>query len=504
MQSSSITTMETPRSSAPASARTKQVGSVPAEGSGPNAAKIDPQSLTQAQGYGTNAETLHIESDSSQMSPASSTFQVSSSATPTSDIAAASTGQGSPFAPLPGSQVAESSTVAKTSMNKPATTFATRLSLGTGVATPVSQLPTSQVSSEPASSQLSVSSGGGATASTPRGSSTIEVAGPSLSVMPTASDNLAMAVAFNKGYKSLTFDSQCDPKDRLQMTVCINGLFASCNEAGLYTVSPCIEGKQCFALPLMTAGSTGINVMCESPSNAARVLQAESTAKSSQTTATTKLSSIPTTATLSATAMSSSLATSSDQSANTQATETSSAQPNSQTSTTSSNIEPSVVATTDATIEPSATPTSFQTPTTLSATQSSSATSSDAMTPSTTPIATTEQSFAAQASSSTDIPLIISFPSSLSSSPPEQSEEAPEPTKMLFPAPAAAAPKSVAVAEKLVQASPSQQAPTSVSTSAASTVPVAPAGITGLPMANDNDKPKERTVTVTVTTTERL
>ncbi|KAI4252061.1 MAG: hypothetical protein L6R42_008129 [Xanthoria sp. 1 TBL-2021] len=199
MQSSSITTMGTPRSSAPVSARTKQVGSVPAEGSGPNAAKIDPQSLTQAQGYGTNAETLHIESDSSQMSPASSTFQVSSSATPTSGMAAPSTGQGSPFAPLPGSQVAESSGVAKTSMNKPATTFATRLSLGTGVATPASQPPTSQVSSEPASGQLSVSSGGKSTASTPRGSSTIQVAGPSLSVMPTAGDNLAMAVAFNKG-----------------------------------------------------------------------------------------------------------------------------------------------------------------------------------------------------------------------------------------------------------------------------------------------------------------
>lgn len=502
MQSSSITTMETPRSSAPASTRTKQVGSVPVEGSGPKAAKIDPQSLAQAQGLGTNAETLHIESDSPEKSPAFSTFQISSSATPTSD---ASNGKGSPSAPLPGSQFVQSSSAAKTSFNQPATTFATRLSLGTGVATPASQPQTSQIPSAPASSQLSVASGGEVTTSTPTASSTMKVAGPSLSVIPPASGNLAMAVAFNKGYKSLTVDSQCDAKDRLQTTVCIDGLFASCNDAGRYTVSPCPEGKQCFALPMMTGGSTGINVMCESPSNAIRILQAEGTARSSPTigsTATAKVSSNPTTSALSATAMSSSSATSADQSPDTQGTKTSSAQPNLQTSTTSSNIEPSVYAGTDATTEPSVTPTSFQTPTTSSVVQSSSATFSDAPTPSTTPSPTTKSSFAAPASSSTDVPLIISFPSSLSS---EQSEKAPEPTKkVLFPAPAAAAPTSVGVAGKLVEALPAQQDPASVPASAASTVPIAPAGITALPIANDNKKLQEKTVTVTVTATQRL
>ncbi|KAL8852244.1 MAG: hypothetical protein Q9221_002846 [Calogaya cf. arnoldii] len=460
MQSSSTATMESPQSSAPAGTRTKQVGSVPAEGSGRDAAKIDQQSLARAQGSGTGAATLHVESASPQ-----------------------------------------------TSMNKPTTTFATKSSLGTGVATPSSQLQTSQVSSRSTLSQLPAASGGEVTASSPTASSTSKAAGPSLSVTPTTGGNLAMAVAFNQVYKTLTLESQCNPQDRLQMTVCINGLFASCTDAGRYTVSPCAEGKQCFALPLMAEGSTGINVMCESPSKAARALEAESTAKSSPNTgspATTKVPSLSTKATLSASSMSSSLVTSSDQSANTQGTELSSAQPNLQTST-PSNVEPSVVAETVATTEPSATLTSsFQTSTTSIATQSRSTTFSEATTPSTTPITTSKESTAEQASSSTDIPLIISFPSSLPLLP-EKSDEAQEPTKMLFPALAAVAQTSVAFAEKLAQPSPSQQAPDIIPTSAATPVGVATAETTVLAMAYDDDNNLEkRTVTVTVTTTERL
>ncbi|KAL9000558.1 MAG: hypothetical protein Q9169_000851 [Polycauliona sp. 2 TL-2023] len=490
-QLSSVTTADGPEKLAPTSTPSKQVGSVPAEGSGEDAAKIDQQSSSQAQASGTSAATLAVESVSPQVSSASATFQGESSAT--------------------------------LSLTKPATTLVTKLSLGTGVTTPASLPQTSQFSSDSTFSPSSTASNREATASTPTASSTSEAAGPSLSLTPTSGGNLAMAVAFNKGYKSLTFDSKCDPQDRLQATVCINGLFASCNNAGRYTVSPCTEGKQCFALPLMSEGSTGINVMCESPSNAARVLQAESTAKTSQSiepTAATEVSSFSTSAVPSATATPSSFATSSDQSqlqsSNTQGSETFSTQPDVPSSTFSSSTQSSVVTTSDATTKPLATPTSFQAETTLSADQSSSGTLGGDISPDVTPVTTTEQSVrpepsskpeapstpeassTPEATSSTYMPLIISFPDSL-----PKPSGVPEGIEQLFPALALAQQTSMAFAQKMVQPSPLQQAPASIPTFGASIESVAPAQITTLPMANDDDNLEKGTVTVTVTTTAR-
>lgn len=504
-QLSASTTMDSPEKLAPTSTPSKQVGSVPVEGSSPEAAKIDQQSLAQAQRSKTGAASLHVESASTQPSPASSTSQDSSSATTVSDKATTESGQGDMSA---GTQFAQSSSAAETSTNKPATTLVTRFSLGTGVATPASQLQTSQISSASISSQPLNVPGGEATASKPSATSTLDVAGPSLSVTPTASGNLAMAVAFNQGYKSLTFDSQCDTQDRLQMTVCINGLFASCNDAGRYTVSPCAEGKQCFALPLMTEGSTGINVMCESPSKAARVLQAEKPATASQimgSTATTMVSPLATSAPLSATAISSSFATSSDQSqtqsSNTQGIELSTTEPDGPSSTVSSNTPSNVATTADATAEPLPTASNFETQMTFSATQS---TFSDAATPSTTPLTTAEQTSTPEASSSTDMPLIISFPDSLPSSLPEQSEGGLGPAAQLFPAVVAVAQTSAAYAQDSVQPSPLQQAPSPTASSAANIAPGTSAEITTLPMAKYNENLTKGTVTVTVTTTERL
>ncbi|KAL9633292.1 MAG: hypothetical protein Q9204_003458 [Flavoplaca sp. TL-2023a] len=507
-QLSASTTMDTPEKLAPTSTPSKQVGSVPVEGSGPDAAKIDQQSFAQAQRSKTGAATLNFESASTQPSPASSTSQDSSSATTVNDKATTESGQGDLSAPLSGIQFAQSSSAAETSTNKPATTLVTRFSLGTGVATPASQRQTSQILSASISSQPLNVPGGDTTASKPTATSTLDVAGPSLSVTPTASGNLAMAVAFNQGYKSLTFESQCDNQDRLQMTVCINGLFASCNDAGRYTVSPCAEGMQCFALPLMTEGSTGINVMCESPSKAARVLQAESPATASQvmgSTATTMVSPLATSAPSSATAISSSFATSSDQSqtqsSNTQGIELSTTEPEGPSSTVSSNTPSDVATTADATTEPLPTASNFETQMTFSATQS---TFSDAATPSTTPLATTEQISTPEASSSTDMPLIISFPDSLPSSLPEQSEGGSGPAAQLFPAVVAVAQTSAAYAQNSVQPSPLQQAPSPTASSAANIAPGTFAEMTTLPVAKYNENLAKGTVTVTVTTTERL
>ena len=510
-QLSSSTTTDTPEKLAPTSTPSKQVGSVPVEGSSPGAAKIDQQSFAQAQKSGTDTATLHAESASTQPSPTLSTSQDSSSATPVSDKATSENGQGNLSPLFSGTQITQSSSGVEMSTSKPATTLVTRFSLGTGVATPASQPQTSQISSASAPSQPLIVSGGEATVSSPTATSTLEVAGPSLSVTPTTSGNLAMAVAFNQGYKSLTFDSQCDTQDRLQMTVCINGLFASCNDAGRYTVSPCAGGMQCFALPMMTEGSTGINVMCESPSKAARVLQAESPATASQikqSTATAMVSPLATSGPLSATAISSSFAPSSEQSqtqsSNTQEMDITTAESDGTSSIFSSSTPSSVATPADATTEPLPTASNFETQMTFGATQSSQATFSDVATPSTAPLATAEQTSTPQASSSTDMPLIISFPDSLPSSLPEQSEGGLEPAAKLFPAVVAVAQTSAAYAQNLVQPSPMQQAPNPIPSSAANTASGTFAEITTLPTARYDDNLAKGTVTVTVTTTERL
>ncbi len=61
-QLSASTTMDTPEELAPTGTPSKQVGSVPVEGSSPDAAKIDQQSFAQAQTSKTGAATLNIES----------------------------------------------------------------------------------------------------------------------------------------------------------------------------------------------------------------------------------------------------------------------------------------------------------------------------------------------------------------------------------------------------------------------------------------------------------
>ncbi|KAL8937401.1 MAG: hypothetical protein Q9211_003713 [Gyalolechia sp. 1 TL-2023] len=515
---SSSTTSQSPSTTTAATALSKQIGSVPAEGSGENAAKIDPESLTRlpsllapapssssvpsssqskqigsvpAQGSGPGAATINLEG-LTQVS--SSTTTSSSGELPTATSKTISDPQKAQSARESSSQSSNGFASATPSAVKPASTFTTRVSLGTGIATPASQPQSSQAQpaaaqssadsqSAPASTQAQSSSAaviGSSVASlqssglTPSSGSTVasstQAGGPSLTAIPVATGgNVDIANAYNQQFKSLTPESSCSPKDRTQAHACINGLFAECNEAGRYTMTACAQGQQCFALP-MPVGSTGIFVQCDRPNEATQKLQSNIAGSSSPIMG-------------SATAVGASTQTGNP----TTALPIVPVSPEQQSQGMDS-----------ATLNspPSTTQTTSQTPTTSSASQPASAGAGNAGQPGPAPLVSQVSSTTA-AASSTDVPLIISFPSSLSSSSPQASSQS--------PAPAPAVPSSVATQQSLTQPSLSQQLPTSsIPAVPATTSSAAAPGITIVPLGNDNDNDKGKTVTVTVTTTERL
>ncbi|KAL8808768.1 MAG: hypothetical protein Q9200_004035 [Gallowayella weberi] len=162
--STSGSTLSTPTSpSVPISvlptSLSKQVGSVPAEGSGPNAAKIDTKSLTLLPST-TKIDTPQSSEPASTSSkqigsvpaqgsgPGAATFNIESipSASSASTSATASSGQGYQSVPVSSTQLTSPSVTVSSSIDKPATTFATRFSLGTGITTPATQPQSSRSS----------------------------------------------------------------------------------------------------------------------------------------------------------------------------------------------------------------------------------------------------------------------------------------------------------------------------------------------------------------------
>ncbi|KAL9004942.1 MAG: hypothetical protein Q9188_002261 [Gyalolechia gomerana] len=323
-----FSTSQSPSATTAATALSKQIGSVPAEGSGESAAKIDPESLTQrssslatppsssavpsssqskqigsvpVQGSGPGAATFNLESfthvSSSASSSSSGGFPAVTSKTISDPRKVQSAGDSS-------NQSTNTLASATPSAVKPASTFTTRLSLGTGIATAASQPQSSQVqpaaaqsgagsqsapSSEQAqssstavagSSAASVQSSGLTASSGSTASSSTQPSGPSLTAIPVVTGgNVGIANAYNQQFKNLTPESPCNSKDRTQAHACINGLFAECNEAGRYTMTACAQGQQCFALP-MPAESTGIFVQCDKPDDANQKLQSSSASSS--------------------------------------------------------------------------------------------------------------------------------------------------------------------------------------------------------------------------------
>ncbi|KAL8668172.1 MAG: hypothetical protein Q9202_000150 [Teloschistes flavicans] len=478
--SSSLTTAAA-RSPTPSTATSisKQIGSVPAVGSGPGAATIDLESFTRISSSATLAPV-----GSSLGAVASSTLTTSNTQQDQSTSGATS------LSPV-------SSASSTSPLASPETTLATRLSLGTGVATPASPPLRSQIQptsstnvaqpstagSQTTTSRTEQQSQDSAQTSAPspssRSAASSNQAGlPSVSNTPaTSGGNLAQALDLNNFFKTLTADSSCSSGDKTQGHACINGLFATCSTAGHYLTFACDQGQQCFALP-RPEPELGVFIQCDTPSDASRKLQGAnpniSQTSSPKATATstfdaTTSSTVPSSISPVSTAISQGLGP----------------------KTTTQHVGSSTTQLASPTIE------------TSSVTQPAPSATNSAASPDPAPSASTRSSVS-KATSSTDVPLIISFPSSSSSSS-QPSGQPLKPAESQDPVPASAV-TSVASSESLVQPSPTAQPPTSTPTTVAATTSAAPPGITIVPLggisANNKEK-NEKTVTVTVTTTDR-
>ncbi|KAL8963547.1 MAG: hypothetical protein Q9193_000205 [Seirophora villosa] len=449
---------------APDAPLSKQVGSVPAEGSGPGAAKIDPASLEQltsppplASPSSSAATRKEIEGSGSAPTQGSG---LGSSATTSGNVVQTSSSRKPTAAPSSSSAIAPSP----------------RSSLGTGVATPASQPQNSQVSRDttlsngsapsvtttapnqgtPSASASSLVPTAPSAATTSSGSKTssARTGGPSLAEIPvTEGGNVAIANAYNREFEKLTADSSCSAKDLRQAHACINGLFAECNNAGRYSMTACSQGQKCFALP-MPSGTTGIFVQCENPSEARGKLQSDRSSGSSPSVSSTSAAgSVPTKAESSSSAVTT---TKSVPSKASQAQDTT-------TQKTGSSTAQTIIATT----------------TTSSVIQPTPAEPSNVEPPAPAPLAS-QQSSATAGASSTEIPLIISFPSLLSSTTPQPS---PSPSKPTTIQNSPAVPTGVPPQEpSTLPSPPQQQPPTSIPTAAATATSDVVPGITIVPL----------------------
>lgn len=107
---------------------------------------------------------------------------------------------------------------------------------------------------------------------------------PASNSSSSASGNTAMALGFNSIWASMGESSPCDANDKNQVVACIKGQYAHCS-GGKYTMIPCPQGQQCFALPL-SKDFKGVTVQCASLQEANQKLGQSSVAPTASAAAT--------------------------------------------------------------------------------------------------------------------------------------------------------------------------------------------------------------------------
>ncbi|MCJ1254141.1 hypothetical protein MMC24_001955 [Lignoscripta atroalba] len=86
-------------------------------------------------------------------------------------------------------------------------------------------------------------------------------------VIPNAqSGNIALALAFNSVFDTLTTESTCTPASGNQFA-CVNKQLAQCGSDGKYKLLECAQGERCYALPL-PGNNEGIKIQCDQPTDA--------------------------------------------------------------------------------------------------------------------------------------------------------------------------------------------------------------------------------------------
>lgn len=216
---------------------TKQVGSVPAIGSGPGAASLGDETLThKAASSVTRIASVAAGIRSGNVSEIKTT-------------SAAPSFTSSPVQTLSSSLI--ETRPPRGSSNSHAVTPSIQL---TGVAT---VLPSTNATRLSISTKSSVSS---ASSSTLQPSS-IQPPIPRITEFPDTQGNVETAVQFNKFFSSLGPNSQCSAEINTQAVVCINKQIAICGNNFRYVLQPCPEGQSCAAVPLNN-GSKGISIQC--------------------------------------------------------------------------------------------------------------------------------------------------------------------------------------------------------------------------------------------------
>lgn len=219
---------------------TKQVGSVPAIGSGPGAASVGDETLThKAASSVTRIASVAAGIRSGNVSEIKTTSAARSVPSFTS----------SPVQTLSSSLI--ETRPPRGSSNSHAVTPSIQL---TGVAT---VLPSTNATRLSISTKSSVSSAGSSTLQP----SSIQPPIPRITEFPDTQGNVETAVQFNKFFLSLGPNSQCSAEINTQAVVCINKQIAICGNNLRYVLQPCPEGQSCAAVPLNN-GSKGISIQC--------------------------------------------------------------------------------------------------------------------------------------------------------------------------------------------------------------------------------------------------
>lgn len=219
---------------------TKQVGSVPAIGSGPGAASVGDETLTyKAASSVTRIASVAAGIRSGNVSEIKTTSAARSVPSFTS----------SPVQTLSSSLI--ETRPPRSSSNSHAVTPSIQL---TGVAT---VLPSTNATRLSISTKSSVSSAGSSTLQP----SSIQPPIPRITEFPDTQGNVETAVQFNKFFLSLGPNSQCSAEINTQAVVCINKQIAICGNNFRYVLQPCPEGQSCAAVPLNN-GSKGISIQC--------------------------------------------------------------------------------------------------------------------------------------------------------------------------------------------------------------------------------------------------
>lgn len=253
-------------------APSKQVGSVPAVGSGPGAASIEADEIDSANTIPPQPISTSSADFTGSLS-SSATISSLPSSVSTQGAAVNPTSKQAGSAPTAGDSVGATSKNVDPIVSNPASSTPPT-ALGTG--TPLQIIPVSKVSqtksnvaltSTPSPAQSPIALPSSALLS-------VTVTSPSLqltsseSAPPTITDgsqatngNSAMAKSFNEYFDSISLNSACSAAIGSQASVCIDGKPASCGANGQYVVTSCPQGQQCRAVPLKD-GKSGVSVQC--------------------------------------------------------------------------------------------------------------------------------------------------------------------------------------------------------------------------------------------------